>query len=97
MRFTDEEVRKRHKFAWVPYGGGAHMCLGLHFAYMQAKAFFYHLLTTSRVSVPPGYKPQMQMWPIPRPKDGLPITHERLRRGFRCAARSRARRPKPPP
>lgn len=79
LRFTDEEVRKRHKFAWVPYGGGAHMCLGLHFAYMQAKAFFYHLLTTSRVSVPAGYKPQMQMWPIPRPKDGLPITLERLR------------------
>ena len=79
MRFTDEEVRKRHKYAWVPYGGGAHMCLGLHFAYMQAKCFFYHLLTTSRVTVAPGYAPQMQMWPIPRPKDGLPIKIERLR------------------
>lgn len=79
LRFTDEEVRKRHKFAWVPYGGGAHMCLGLHFAYMQAKCFFYHLLTTTRVSVAPGYAPKMQMWPIPRPKDGLPITLERLR------------------
>lgn len=79
LRFTDEEVRKRHKFAWVPYGGGAHMCLGLHFAYMQAKCFFYHLLTTSRVSVAPGYVPKMQMWPIPRPKDGLPIVLERLR------------------
>lgn len=79
LRFTDEAVRKRHKFAWVPYGGGAHMCLGLHFAYMQAKCFFYHLLTTSRVSVPRGYAPAMQMWPIPRPKDGLPIKLERLR------------------
>jgi cytochrome P450 len=45
MRFTDEAVRARHKYAWVPYGGGAHMCLGLHFSYMQAKTFFYHLLT----------------------------------------------------
>jgi cytochrome P450 len=55
------------------------MCLGLHFAYMQAKSFFYHLLTTSRVSVPPDYEPAMQMWPIPRPRDGLPIKLERLR------------------
>src|SRR6266404_8881673 len=32
MRFSDEAQRTRHRFAWVPYGGGAHMCLGLHFA-----------------------------------------------------------------
>ncbi len=78
-RFTDEAVRHRHKYAWVPYGGGAHMCLGLHFAYMQAKCFFYHLLTTSRVEVAPGYQPAWQLWPIPKPRDGLPIRISRLR------------------
>src|SRR5215211_2559970 len=36
LRFTDNAVRARHKYAWVPFGGGAHMCLGFHFAYMQA-------------------------------------------------------------
>src|SRR6202165_692609 len=35
MRFTEEAQRNRHRFAWVPFGGGAHMCLGLHFGYMQ--------------------------------------------------------------
>src|SRR5882672_3101419 len=44
LRFTDEAQRHRHRFAWVPYGGGAHMCLGLHFAYMQAKCFARHFL-----------------------------------------------------
>jgi cytochrome P450 len=78
LRFTDEAVRARHKYAWVPFGGGAHMCLGLHFAYMQAKTFFFHLLSTSRVSVPQGYAPDWQHWPIPRPRDGLPIRIERL-------------------
>jgi cytochrome P450 len=78
LRFTDEATRARHKYAWVPFGGGAHMCLGLHFAYMQAKTFFYHLLTTSRVSVADSYAPQWQHWPIPRPRDGLPIRLERL-------------------
>jgi cytochrome P450 len=78
LRFTDEAVRRRHKFAWVPFSGGAHMCLGLHFAYMQAKVLFYHLLTTSRVTVATGYTCDWQMWPIPRPKDGLPIRLERV-------------------
>jgi cytochrome P450 len=78
VRFTVEAVQRRHKYAWVPYSGGAHMCLGLHFAYMQAKCFFYHLLTTARVSVAPGYSPRWQMWPIPKPRDGLPITFERI-------------------
>ncbi len=79
LRFTDEAVRNRHKFAWVPFSGGAHMCLGLHFAYMQAKSFFYHLLTTSEIHIKPGYQPNWAMWPIPKPRDGLPITLRRLR------------------
>jgi cytochrome P450 len=80
LRFTDAALRARHKYAWMPFGGGAHMCLGLHFAYMQAKSFFYHLLTTTRVSLAPGYVPRWQMWPIPKPRDGLPIRIERVRR-----------------
>ena len=79
LRFTDEAVRARHKYAWVPFGGGAHMCLGLHFAYMQAKTFFYHLLTTTRASLAHDYVPRWQMWPIPKPRDGLPIRIERMR------------------
>ena len=31
-RFTDANSRGRHKYAFVPYGGGAHMCLGQNFA-----------------------------------------------------------------
>ena len=73
MRFTDEATRARHKFAFTPYGGGAHMCLGLNFAYMQAKCFAYHLFSNSEVSVAPGYAPQWKLWPIPQPRDGLKI------------------------
>lgn len=78
MRFTPDAVRERHKYAWVPFGGGAHMCLGLHFAYMQAKIFFHHVLTTHRMSVADGYAPDWQMWPIPQPKDGLTVTFTRV-------------------
>ena len=72
-RFSEEASRGRHRFAYAPFGGGAHMCLGLNFAYMQAKCFAYHLLASSRVSVEPGYRPRWQMTPIPKPRDGLKV------------------------
>ncbi|MGA2126063.1 MAG: cytochrome P450, partial [Xanthobacteraceae bacterium] len=73
-RFSDEASRGRHKFAFVPFGGGAHMCLGLNFAYMQAKCFAWHFLDSIRVDIAPGYVPDWRMWPIPFPPDGLKVT-----------------------
>ncbi|MGE5158994.1 MAG: cytochrome P450 [Gemmatimonas sp.] len=73
LRFTQEAVRERHRYAFVPFGGGAHMCLGLHFAYMQAKCFARHLLQNLSISLPADYEPQWQMWPIPKPRDGLRV------------------------
>ena len=74
LRFTEEAQRNRHRFAWVPFSGGAHMCLGLHFAYMQAKCFARHFLQNLSVSIEPGYQAPWQMWPIPKPRDGLKVT-----------------------
>lgn len=74
LRFTPDQVAKRHKYAWVPFGGGAHMCLGLHFAYMQVKVLMAHLLSRYQIEIAPGYEPEWQPWPIPKPKDGLKVT-----------------------
>ena len=73
LRFTPEAVAARHKYAWVPFGGGAHMCLGLHFAYMQVKVLMAQILTRYRIEIEPGYAPEWQPWPIPKPKDGLNV------------------------
>jgi cytochrome P450 len=78
MRFAEEAQRNRHRFAWVPFSGGAHMCLGLHFAYMQAKTFARHFLQNLEVSLEPGYRPDWQMWPIPKPRDGLRVVLRRV-------------------
>lgn len=72
LRFTPDQVKARHKYAWVPFGGGAHMCLGLHFAYMQVKILMAQLLPRYRVELADG-DPEWQAWPIPKPKDGLKI------------------------
>ena len=80
-RFEPEAVRGRHRFAWVPFGGGAHMCLGLHFAVLQARLFSFHLHRRYRVvpgwEVGAGWRGRWIEWPIPKPKDGLPLTIER--------------------
>ncbi|MEP0393116.1 MAG: cytochrome P450 [Erythrobacter sp.] len=78
MRFTPEKVKARHKYAWVPFGGGAHMCLGLHFAYMQVKILLAQLLQRYRIEAEAGYAPEWQPWPIPQPKDGLQIEFKKL-------------------
>jgi cytochrome P450 len=78
LRFEPEQVRTRDKYAWVPFGGGAHMCLGLHFAYMQIKILMWHMLRSSTIELPPGSGEEWQIWPIPQPKDGLPMTLAQL-------------------
>ncbi|WP_308909316.1 cytochrome P450 [Pseudokordiimonas caeni] len=78
LRFTPENSKGRHKYAWIPFGGGAHMCLGLHFAYMQAKVLMAHLLPYWRIALPEGYSTKFQILPLIRPVDGLPITLEPL-------------------
>lgn len=80
MRFTPENSAGRHKYAWVPFGGGAHMCLGLHFAYMQIKILMHAMLTQNRIvlSGGPDYEPKWQVFPIPQPRDGLPVRLEAL-------------------
>ncbi len=78
LRFTPENSAGRHKYAWVPFGGGAHMCLGLHFAYMQIKLLMAHMLTRYTIELEPGYAPEWQPWPIPKPKDGLMVTFKPL-------------------
>lgn len=74
MRFSPEGgVKERHKFAWIPFGGGAHMCLGLHFAYMQAKLIMYHLLPHYDIKLDEGYETSFQIVPLIKPKDDLPL------------------------
>ncbi len=78
LRFTPENSAGRHKYAWVPFGGGAHMCLGLHFAYMQVKLLVSHVLTRYEITLRQAREPSWQAWPIPKPRDGLQVELRRI-------------------
>jgi cytochrome P450 len=77
-RFGEAARAGRRRGAYVPFGGGAHMCLGLNFAVMQAKCFARHLLQNLSVGMAPGYVAAWRMWPIPQPKDGMRLQLARI-------------------
>lgn len=78
-RFSEERREdKVHPYAWVPFGGGAHKCIGLHFAEMQVKAILHQVLLNYRWSVPGDYEMPVDLTSLPVPADGLPVKLERL-------------------
>lgn len=73
-RFSSERAEdKQHPFLWVPFGGGAHKCIGLHFGNMEVKAILHQILLRYRWSVPENYEMQQDFTSLPIPKDGLPV------------------------
>jgi cytochrome P450 len=73
-RFSPERREDRsHRFAWAPFGGGVHKCLGMAFSDIEVKTLLAQILTRFRWSVPPGYVPPMSNVSLPYPTDGLPV------------------------
>jgi len=78
-RFSPERSEyKRHPFMFHPFGGGAHKCIGMHFAMMNAKCFLHQFMLQYDFETPPNYNPKMQAVPMPRPGDFLPLTLRKL-------------------
>jgi cytochrome P450 len=77
LRFSDDRAEhKKHPYCWVPFSGGAHMCIGLHFAIMQIKLVMFEMVRRYRWSLPAGYEMPVQQSPISKPRDGLPVCFE---------------------
>ncbi len=80
-RFAPErEEHKRHSFNYIPFGGGAHKCIGMHFAMMQIKCFLSNFLRDYEAELPAGYQLPInfQHLPFPAPKDHLPLLIKKL-------------------
>ena len=73
-RFSAERREdKSHRYAWEPFGGGVHKCIGLYFAGAEIKTILHQLLRGHRWSVDPSYVVPMDYHSLPFPKDGQPI------------------------
>jgi cytochrome P450 len=75
-RFSPErEEHKKDFYQYIPFGGGAHKCLGMHFSQVQAKMFLFYLLKSNKVIKDPSMtKYKVNRVPLAFPTDGLPLT-----------------------
>ncbi|MCW2788015.1 MAG: cytochrome [Aeromicrobium sp.] len=69
----DRREDKVHRYAWEPFGGGVHKCLGIFFAGAEVKTIVHHLLRRFEWTVDPDYTTPMSYTSLPYPKDGQPI------------------------
>ncbi len=69
---------KRHSFSWVGFGGGAHKCIGMHFALMQVKNFMHQFLREYEFHLADDFSSKMQTVPLPKPVDDLPLVIKRI-------------------
>jgi cytochrome P450 len=77
---------QRHTFLWMPFGGGAHRCIGMKFAELNVKAYLFHLLRRYRMKLADGYVPRVDNFPFPKPSEQLPMALEVLKLEHRAAA-----------
>lgn len=74
-RFSPERAEDRaHSHLYVPFGGGAHLCIGNHLAELMTKAVVAQVFTTHRVEARSDQRVTMQPVPIPRPRQRLVLT-----------------------
>jgi len=72
-RFSPERnEQKSHPFAYFPFGGGAHKCIGMHFGVMLGKTFMHQMLSKFEYSLPEDFKVKFQFVPLPKPEK-LPL------------------------
>jgi cytochrome P450 len=73
-RFTeDRHEDASQKYAWTPFGGTVHKCIGMHFGGMEVKSILHQLLLRYEWQIPTGYQPVIDYSTGPFPGDGLPI------------------------
>lgn len=62
-----------HPYAWTPFGGGAHLCLGLHLADAQMRLVLGALLKSAQWHLPEGSTPTWRHAPITHPVERIPL------------------------
>ncbi|MDT5349056.1 MAG: hypothetical protein QOH91_2343 [Mycobacterium sp.] len=74
-RFTEpRSEHKRHRYAFTPFGGGPHKCIGMVFGQLEIKTIMHRLLRKYRLELSrPDYRPRWDYGGMPIPMDGMPI------------------------
>jgi cytochrome P450 len=72
-RFAPEERAKLPKGAYVPFGGGPRICIGMRFGELETRAIAAVILRRFRLEAQPGWRLRIRQMPTLSPRGGLPM------------------------
>jgi cytochrome P450 len=72
-RFTPEAKAALPKGAYVPFGAGSRICIGMRFGQLEIKAIAAALVRRFDFALEPGYQLQVRQMPTIGPKHGVPL------------------------
>ncbi len=72
-RFRPERTKVRHRFAYFPFGGGPHRCIGESFALTEATLVLAALAQRWAPTLRPGHVVEPEPLVTLRPRGGLPM------------------------
>jgi len=71
-RFAPDARAALPKGAYVPFGGGSRMCIGMRFGQLEVRTIATLILSRCTLSLPDDFRLQIRQMPTISPKDGLP-------------------------
>ena len=72
-RFAPEARKRIPKGAYVPFGGGSRICLGMRFGQAEIRTIATAVLERFRVELRPGFTLRIRQTPTLGPAGGLPV------------------------
>jgi len=75
-RFSQERSQRRHRFAYLPFGGGPRVCIGMALAMAEAQLILATIAQRFRLRLVPDQKIVLQHRITMRPRDGIQMTLE---------------------
>jgi cytochrome P450 len=72
-RFSPQNKSALAKGAYVPFGAGSRICIGMRFGQLEIKAIASELIRRFDIELEPGYELRVRQMPTIGPKDGLPV------------------------
>ncbi|MFV8751020.1 cytochrome P450 [Nannocystaceae bacterium ST9] len=72
-RFDPERIKDQHKFAYTPFSAGPRMCVGNHFAMLEAQQILAVLASRLDIEIAPGTPPEPDYQLTTRPKHGIRV------------------------
>lgn len=73
-RFLPERASGRHRFAYLPFGGGPRLCIGNSFAMMEAQIVLATLVSRVRLALVPGWPVEAEPTVTLRPRRSLEMS-----------------------